>query len=117
MSGVMNSETETFDNLCLEVVRKVARICGLSECEPGFLKILDWILAHPQDRELCAAHFRNVILTGAGADYCYLIAFCMRSMQWPEIVEAVKLRSAQEIHNSEGASLQEILNVYKVHAN
>ncbi len=43
----------------------------------------------------------------------YVTRFCMRHLQWPEIAAAARDRMCEDIHNSECASLQQLLAVYE----
>ncbi|MEY2536858.1 MAG: hypothetical protein QOG67_598 [Verrucomicrobiota bacterium] len=92
--------------LIRDVSRATYGTVVLADCEPEFSRVLEFVRARPQARAQFVGIFRHD-LSG------YITRFCMRHLQWQEIVEAARERMREEIHNSEYESLQKLLAVYE----
>jgi hypothetical protein len=102
----VHPEEQSFRDLCADIHRMTERVISLRDCEPEFQRALDRVQAHPEHRPLYAAVFRDMISGGH-----YLLGYCMRTLRWSEVADAVRKRMADEdIHNSEYESLREVLS-------
>jgi len=104
----VHPEEQSFRDLCADIHWKTERVISLRDCEPEFQRALDYILAHPEHRELYAAVLRDMVHYRVGSHY--LLGYCMRTLRWPEVADTVRQRMAEDIHNSEYESLREVLS-------
>ena len=112
----MHPELLLFLELCSEVSVRVKTIITERECEPQFTRVLDHVQAHPEHRVFYIEAFRMIILERHRSITDELVCFCMRSLRWPEVVEFVRERMSQDVHNSEYESLRELQRVYESNA-
>src|ERR1700730_3733419 len=95
-----------FANLVRDVDRATYGTVVLADCEPQFSRVLDFVRSHPESRLALSDCLRGMLDS-------YITRFCMRHLQWPEIAAAARDRMREDIHNSEYASLQQLLAIYE----
>jgi hypothetical protein len=95
-----------FADLIRDVDRATYGTVVLADCEPQFSRVLAFVRSHPQSRAQLVDGFRTILSS-------HITRFCMRQLQWPEIDNAARDRMREDIHNSEYASLQQLLAVYE----
>jgi hypothetical protein len=111
MSEAEDSELHAFLDSCAQVNSRVKTRIWPEERECEFQRILDHVRAHPDERAIYARAFRMIIF-GHRHITDDIVHFSMRQLSWPEVADAVRERMSQEIHNSEYAALQKILELY-----
>jgi hypothetical protein len=95
-----------FRELHRSIERTTSSTVLLSDCEPQFSRLMDFVRSHPDSRAQFTDCFIQILST-------HITRFCMRHLQWPEIAAAARHRMQQDIHNSEYESLQKLLGVYE----
>jgi len=109
--AIDESELHEFLQRCAQANSDVKTRIYPEERARVFQPLLEHLLAHPEHRSIYVEAFRRIIFGHRGITDD-LVRFCMAALQWPEVAESVRERMAQEIHNSEYNSLEEILRVY-----
>jgi hypothetical protein len=106
--------SEAFHLLCAEVARDTKFLHNLKDCFPHYQRVLDYIVAHPEERDEMAAALSGSLYDkpGAAAASVYLLQFLMESLKWPEVRLA-----AEERWNDGGNSvpgIKDLLEMYDV---
>ena len=105
---------DAFHELCIEVGRATNFLHSLEECRPHYQRVLDYIVAHPEERDAMAAALSGSFYgrPGAAAASTYLLQFLMESLKWPEVRVAAEERSNDGGNSVPG--LKDLLDVYHV---
>src|SRR3954454_17183499 len=115
MTETPSPELQSFLDLCAQTNSQVKTRIYPEERARIFQRVLDHVLSHPSESRTYVQGFREIVFGFRGITDD-LVRHCMRNLQWPEIADAVRERMAQELHNSEYQSLQEVLAVYDQNA-
>ena len=104
--------SDAFHELCTEVYRATKFLRSVEECRPHFQRVLDYIIAHPDERDAMAAALSASFYDrpGAASADIYLLQFLMESLKWPEVRAA-----AEERWNDGGNSVPEIKDLLKIY--
>ena len=106
---------DPFVDLCRDVCDKAEYLPPLGERTPHYQRVLDYILAHPEERnriaDLFAAHVRQP--TREVRMSIGLLRFCMRTLKWPEVKRAVERAYKEEVNGMYAGELQSLLSVYE----
>ena len=110
--------TGAFHQLCAEVDRAAHTAVSLEPCHPHYQKVLEYILAHPEERDEIATALSRVVgrehQPGGTRGRIHLVQFLMESLQWPEIKAAAEERYDNGGHALYGREIQDLLKVYDV---
>lgn len=104
--------SDAFHKLCAEVASDTKSIHVLESCFPHYRRVLDYIVAHPEERDEMATALSGSFYgkPGSAAASVYLLQFLMESLKWPEIRVA-----AEERWNDGGNSvpgIKDLLEIY-----
>lgn len=87
--------SQTFSELCAEVIRSAKFVSDYEQCSPHFQRVLDFILSHPGQRDeltqILCEHVEN-----GGYTEIALVEFLMGSLRWPEVRDAAVARCERE---------------------
>src|SRR5688572_14422664 len=87
--------SQTFRELCNEVIRATDFIASYEQCRPHFQRVLDYIVSHSDERTDIVAFLSQLVADGGYTEIA-LVQFLMESLQWPEIRAAAQSRSEKE---------------------
>src|SRR5579859_4252020 len=90
---------DTFQQLCSDVDIATRFTHLFEDRRPHYQRVLDYILAHPEERDAIAASLSHSLTgePGGARASIYLLQFLMESLHWPEVKAA-----AQEQFNDGG---------------
>jgi hypothetical protein len=91
--------------------QKTERILYTEDMEPYLLDILDFIKAHPGRRDDFVSAFKK-LLRGEIKSPHEVIEFCMRELQWPEILDEINSLLKIRRDPRSIAVLEELARVY-----
>src|SRR5215471_12872116 len=86
--------SEAFNELCTEVARDTKFLHLVADCYPHYQRVLDYIVAHPEERdEMATALSRNFYDSpGKAPASIYLLQFLMERLKWEEVKSAAEQR-------------------------
>ena len=98
--------SDAFQTLCAEVARDTKFLHELKDCHPHYQRVLDYIIAHPEERdEMAAALSRSFDI--------YLWLFLMPTLKWPEVRAAAEARWNDGGNHFHDCDIKELLEVYE----
>ena len=106
--------SDAFHELCIEVDRATKFLRSVEECRPHFKKELDYILAHPDERDTMATALSGSFYDRPGAVTAsiYLLQFLMESLKWPEVRVAAEERWNDGGNHFYDAEIKQLLEIY-----
>jgi hypothetical protein len=108
--------SDAFRQLCAEVDRATQTTSSLEQCRPHYQRVLDYIRAHPEERDIIAAllarHVRVGYVEGGLRSDISLVQFLMAALKWPEVRAAAEESFDDGGNASRAHELQELLGVY-----
>ena len=105
---------DAFHKLCEEVARDTKFLHMVSDCHPHYQRVLDYIVAHPEERDEMATALSGSFYgrPGAAAASIYLLLFLMPSLRWPEVRIAAEARYNDGGNHFHDSDLRELLEIY-----
>src|SRR4051812_42201171 len=84
--------SHSFFQVCEEVAQATKYIQSFEQCRPHYQTVLDYITAHPEEREAIALSLARILTEedGAAPGNLYLLQFLMASLRWPEVKHAAE---------------------------
>jgi hypothetical protein len=108
--------SDAFRQLCAEVDRATQTTISLEQCRPQYQRVLDYIRAHPEERDeiaaLLARHVRVGYEDGGLRSHISLVQFLMAALKWPEVRAAAESSIDDGGNASRAHEMQELLGVY-----
>lgn len=107
---------EAFLKLCDEVERDTASARNFVERRPHYQRVLDYIIAHPEERDELATALSRSFYPGEGAANAsiYLLLFLMESLKWPEVRVAAEHRYDDGGNHMYDSEIKRLLDIYEV---
>jgi len=101
-----------FCKLCADVARDTKFLHNLEDCRPHYQKVLDYILAHPEERdELASALCGGSPRAEASI---YLMQFLMETLKWPEAIAVAEARLNDGGNHFLDCEYRRLLEIYRV---
>jgi hypothetical protein len=85
---------------------------GTHEYEGAFLSVLNYMKEHPMDEDAYKNHFIRMLSERALGPW-ELIAFCMRELQWPEVLKAARERLEKMRDPRIKSVMADVIEVYE----
>ncbi len=108
--------SDAFRQLCAEIDRATQTTISLEECRPHYQRALDYVRAHPQERDeiasLLARHVSVGYVEGGLRSDISLVQFLMATLKWPEVRAAAEERFGDGGNASDAHEMQELIRVY-----
>jgi len=102
----------TFNELCQAADSAEEKIEHLPLLEPYLLKTLEYVIAHPEKRKDILEKFFE-ILNSKEPFSLEIVAYCMRELQWPEILtECKRIRADPNYSQRRILGIRGVLDVY-----
>jgi len=107
--------SDAFHTLCAEVARGTKFLRELKDCYPHNQRVLDFIVAHPKERDEMAAALSASFYDrpGSAAASIYLLQFLMASLKWPEVRTAAEQRWNDGGNHFHDAEIKQLLAIYE----
>jgi hypothetical protein len=108
--------SEAFRKLCLDVAHDTKFLHELKDCYHHYQRVLDYIVAHPEERDEMAAGLAGCFYgkPGCVAADVYLLQFLMKSLKWPEIKAAAEERWNDGGNHFWDCEIKRLLDIYHV---
>jgi hypothetical protein len=105
---------DAFHILCAEVARDTKFLRELKACYPHYQRVLDYIVAHPEQRDKMAAALSGCFYDRPGAAIAsvYLLQFLMKSLKWPEVRAAAEERRKDGGNHFHDTEIKQLLEIY-----
>jgi hypothetical protein len=107
----MDNLTE-LEMLTLKATHACEGPVGTHEYEKAFLSVLNYMKEHPMDADAYKNYFVKMLSDPALGPW-ELIAFCMRELQWPEVLEAARERLKLMRDPRIKSVMAEVIEVYQ----
>ncbi|HEY6166418.1 MAG TPA: hypothetical protein VI454_00170 [Verrucomicrobiae bacterium] len=108
--------SDAFCDLCAEVERATAFLHELDKCRPHYQRVLDYINAHPEERDEMAAALSGSFYgrPGAARASVYMLQFLMQSLKWPEVRVAAEERWNDGGNHFYDCEMKSLLAIYGI---
>ena len=104
---------DEFMNLCDHASHHCRIQPGTKEFEPSFVKVLQFINAHPEHDADFKKRFAASLTEKEGPIDWELVQFCMREKKWPEIKTAANEAIVHADSSRNIAEMEAIIDVYE----
>ena|SRR5579862_6044486 len=98
------------------LILKAEKACegpvGTREYEGAFLNVLNYMKEHPTDEDAYKNHFIKMLNDSTLGPW-ELIAFCMRELQWPEVLKAARERLQKMRDPRIKSVMADVIEVYQ----
>jgi hypothetical protein len=95
---------QEFKKICLEVDAATKFLHSIEECRPHYQRVLDYIIAHPDERDSFAIALSNASSQtgkpGTVRADIYLLEFLMETLHWPEVKRAAEACEGNSGHTN-----------------
>ena len=109
-----NYMSDAFLTLCSEVYRDTKFLHLLKDHFPHYQRVLDYIVAHPEERQEMATALSGSLngKPGSAPASIYLLQFLMKRLKWPEVRAAAEERFNDGGNHFHDVDLKELLDIY-----
>jgi len=97
--------SNAFQTLCDEVARDTKFLHELKDCHPHYQRVLDYIVAHPEERDEMAAALSHRF-------DIYPCLFLMPILKWPEVRAAAEARCNDGGNHFHDGDIKKLLEIY-----